>query len=146
MSKKSLLVLLFSIDIWASLYILQRQQRHRTTVASWEVTVAMAGEKGSRSVTLLSPVQVWLRGGQCGLWPDPHPVALDELCLRLAAQSRDEAVRLEVRLLCDPHLTLQEWGPVAVRLSEVAEEICVAPLPELLTANPDWRPEHRVTP
>ena len=129
MSKKTLLVLLFSIDIWASLCILQRQQRRRQPACAWEVPVAVAGENQAHAATLLFPVLVWVRGGRCGLWPDPKPLTLDELCRQLAAQRRDENVRLEVRLLCDPHLTLAEWGPVAVRLSEVAEEVRVAPLP-----------------
>ncbi|MCO6454196.1 MAG: hypothetical protein J5I93_02670 [Pirellulaceae bacterium] len=42
----------------------------------------------------------------------------------------DRRRRVEVVLWCAPDVPMRRWGPLVARLSEVAEEIRIAPLVE----------------
>ncbi len=78
------------------------------------------------------PVQIWLTAsGQTGLWPGlDQPMTIPQIRqhLETAAGRKDEPV--EIRLLCDPRLTIGQWAPVALEFAAFADPIRIAPLPE----------------
>lgn len=77
-----------------------------------------------------TPIQIWVTAYGVGIWPDrEHTLTVPELQRVLQGRFDDESW-LSVRLLCEPQLSLQDWGPTALALSDIASEIRLAPLPE----------------
>lgn len=125
MNRQLLTIMLCGIDLWVVLFVLERQP-----VSPWDISVVISNPDQPPRMTLADPVQVWLKPEGLGLWPDTgqsRPLAHVQAYL---AHQAAEGKRVEVRLLCDPSLSLRHWGEVALALSPYAEEIRIAPLPD----------------
>ena len=131
MSRQLLTIMIAGIDIWAMLYALERHDRtQQTATQPWDVSVVISDIDPRPRMTLSRPEQIWVTADQLGIWPNTkHALTLEQVQRHLACQAA-KGERIEVRLLCDPSLSLQQWGRVALALSRFAEEIRVAPLPE----------------
>lgn len=126
MNKKMLMILVAGVDIWAALLITQI----RRPQANWEVSLATSDSAQAIMPSATTPVQIWIRSGQTGIWPNTSdPLPLPAICDHLEKTATATRTRLEIRLLCDPQTSLSEWGPVAVRMAKYADEVKLAPLP-----------------
>lgn len=126
MSRNLLLILVAGVDLWAALYVTQIHQQR----SNLEVSMAISDSSAPATVTSATPVQIWLKKDQIGLWPHTnHPMTIAQIHRHLRATAAQNGKRrLEVRLLCDLDLTIDQWGKVALEIAEFAEEITVAPL------------------
>jgi hypothetical protein len=127
MSKKLLVILVAGVDLWAALFVTLIRERR----ANWEVSMAISDRSAPVTISAATPIQIWVREGQVGLWPAvDQPLTLDQVRRHLEATAARQPGRLEVRLLCDPRLTIDQWGQTALAVATVAEEIRIAPLPQ----------------
>jgi len=131
MGTRTLLVLAFSADLWAALAIVMLIRSPST----WDVPVAVSGANQPQSLQVAEPIQLWMQNGQIGFWPDRNrPMSLSNVCRQLSRISKNSTRRIEVRLLCDQRLTMREWAPVVQRISKIAEEVRLAPLPTVASS------------
>ena len=76
------------------------------------------------------PIQIWVRADAVGLWPDvDRPLAILQICQVLQRRAeQDRSRRMEVRLLCDPKLTIDNWSQIALAIAPHVDQIHIAPL------------------
>ena len=127
MSKNLLLILAASVDIWAALLITQIGQPTRTS----EVWMAISDPQAPSVTMTREPIRIWMRaGGRIGLWPaTDRPLTMGEIRRHLETTVGPTGEAVEIRLLCEPQLTIGQWAPVALELSAWADPIRIAPLP-----------------
>lgn len=131
MSRQLLTIMIAGIDIWAMLYALEHHQKSQETAYQpWDVSVVISNPDQPAKMTLARPEQIWVTAERMGIWPNTErALTLAQVKEHLARQGA-MGQRVEVRLLCDPSLSLQQWGRVALALSRHAEEIRIAPMPD----------------
>ena len=125
MNRQLLTIMMAGIDLWAVLFVL-----HYRTTQPWDVSVVITNPDQPPRATLADPVPIWMTRDELGVWPDMRHSLTIEAVQALLAKRAADCQRVEVRLLCDPSLSLRQWGRVAFALSRHAEEIRIAPLPE----------------
>lgn len=124
MNRQTLTIVMAGIDIWAILFVLHHQAR-----SPRDVRVAITSPDAPAQPSLDEPLLIWVTPHGVGLWPDrKHPWPLDALSRQVAARAC-EGRPVDVRLLCEPSLSLRQWGRVALAISDHAASVSIAPLP-----------------
>lgn len=126
MSKNLLLILAASVDLWVALLIIQLWQPSQSS----EVWLAISDPQTPATPMIREPVQIWLTAsGQTGLWPGlDQPMTIPQIRQHLRTVTDRTNEPVEIRLLCDPRLTIGQWAPVALELAAEADPIRIAPL------------------
>ena len=126
MSKHLLTILIAGADLWAALFATQILRQRPT----WEVSMAISDRAAPVAITATDPIQIWVRADAIGLWPDvDRPLTIPQISQVLERRAeQDRTRRMEMRLLCDPKLTIDNWSQVALAIAPHVDEIRIAPL------------------
>lgn len=129
MNNRLMFLLIFAADVWAAMFMLHFKKPSNT--GTWEVSVALTNPNAASGPPPNETVQVWVRQqGQLGLWPETtRSMEMEHVVSAITDTKSRLGQPPEIRVLCDPAMTMQEWGPVVLELAPHAASLSIAPLP-----------------